>query len=80
MSYAYIIVGPPFRGKFNAERTAELGVFRRVRASLALGELVTIKEEVDGEIVLRTVTPDQVLSKNLSTCGRLISVNYAITY
>ena len=64
MSYAYIIVGPPFRGKFNAERAAELGVFRRDRASLALGELVTIKEEVDGEIVLRTVTPDQVLAKS----------------
>lgn len=64
VSYAYIIVGPRFRGKFNAKRAAELGVFRQDRAPLARGESVTVKVEVDGKTVLRTVTPDQVLAES----------------
>lgn len=65
VSYAYIIVGPRFRGKFNADKAAELGVFRQDRAPLARGQSVTVKVEVDGKIVSRTVTPDQVLSESL---------------
>lgn len=65
MSYAYIIVGPRFRGKFNAERAEELGVFKQDRASLVRGDPVTVKVEVDGETVLRTVTPDQVLGESV---------------
>ena len=64
VSYAYIIVGPRFRGKFNAERATELGVFRRDRALLARGESVTVKVEVDGQTISRTVTPDQVLAES----------------
>ena len=64
VSYAYIIVGPRFRGKFNAKRATELGVFRQDRTTLTRGEPVTVKVEVDGKIVLRTVTPDQVLAES----------------
>jgi ribonuclease Z len=64
VSYAYIIVGPRFRGKFNAKKAEELGVFRQDRAALTRGESVTVKVEVDGKTVLRTVTPDQVLAKS----------------
>ena len=57
-------MGPRYRGKFNAEKAAELGVFKRDRASLARGESVTVQVEVDGKTVSRTVTPDQVLSES----------------
>ena len=64
VSYAYIIVGPRFRGKFNADRATELGVFREDRAKLARGQSVTVKVEVNGKMVSRTVRPDQVLAKS----------------
>jgi ribonuclease Z len=57
-------VGPRYRGKFNADKAAELGVFRQDRAPLARGESVTVKVEVDGKIISRTVTPDQVLAES----------------
>lgn len=62
VSYAYIIVGPRFRGKFNAKRATELGVFREDRAKLAQGQSVTVTMEVDGKTVLRTVRPHEVLA------------------
>lgn len=64
VSYAYIIVGPRFRGKFNAKRATELGVFREDRAKLARGQSVTVKVEVDGKMVSRTVRPDEVLAES----------------
>ena len=65
VSYAYIIVGPRFRGKFNADRATELGVFRQDRAKLARGQSVTVTMEVDGKKVSRTVRPDQVLAESI---------------
>ena len=64
VSYAYIIVGPRFRGKFNAARATELGVFREDRAKLARGQSVTVKVEVDGKTVSRTVHPNEVLAES----------------
>ena len=64
VSYAYIVVGPRFRGKFNADRATELGVFRQDRGKLARGQSVTVQVEVGGKTVSRTVTPDQVLAES----------------
>ena len=68
-------MGPRYRGKFNADKAAELGVFRQDRAPLARGESVTVKVEVDGKIISRTVTPDQVLAESDPPAVGWFSVN-----
>ena len=60
----YLIVGPRYRGKFDAERAKALGIPKgRIRASLAKGEAITFKVEVNGEKVSRTIQPEEVIGK-----------------
>ncbi|KAH7104245.1 hypothetical protein BKA62DRAFT_693992 [Auriculariales sp. MPI-PUGE-AT-0066] len=55
ISLAYICVGPQVRGKFDAERAKELGVFGRNRGKLTRGHTVTLD---DGTVV----TPEMLIA------------------
>ncbi|KAF9565899.1 hypothetical protein CPC08DRAFT_143698 [Agrocybe pediades] len=61
---SYLLVGPQYRGKFNAERAKELGVPQgRLRSVLARGEAITFEVKEGNEIIQRTVQPDEVMAK-----------------
>ncbi|KAI0264706.1 hypothetical protein BC834DRAFT_882205 [Gloeopeniophorella convolvens] len=65
---SYIIVGPRVRGKFNAERAAELGLFGPRRGQVARGETVTFMvDDGSGGKIERTVRPEDCLGENEST-------------
>lgn len=60
----YLVVGPRYRGKFDAAKAKALGIPNgRVRATLAGGQPITIEVEVNGEKAMRTIQPEDVLGK-----------------
>ncbi|KAF8159401.1 hypothetical protein B0H34DRAFT_703302 [Crassisporium funariophilum] len=63
-THAYVIVGPRFRGKFDAAKAAALGVFGRDRSTLAKGKAVTVQVQENGETISREVQPDEVLGES----------------
>ncbi|KAG6877546.1 hypothetical protein C0993_006239 [Termitomyces sp. T159_Od127] len=64
---AYVVVGPRIRGKFNAKAAEELGVpSGPLRAQLTRGNSVTVKSMVDGEMVERTVRPEDCIGESES--------------
>jgi ribonuclease Z len=63
---AYVIVGPRVRGKFDAKKATELGVFGYLRAKLTAGETVTFNVKVGDEVVSRTVHPEDLIGESES--------------
>jgi ribonuclease Z len=62
---SYIVVGPRFRGKFDAKRAKELGIPNGpMRSSLAKGEAVTFEIREGDEVIQRTVNPEEVVGKS----------------
>ena len=61
---AYVLVGPRVRGKFDAQKADELGVFGRLRGKLTKGETVTVKVKVGDETVTRTVRPEDLVGES----------------
>ncbi len=71
---SYLIVGPRYRGKFDADRAKALGIPKgQIRAQLAMGKAITFEVEVNGEQVSRTVQPEEVVGKAdpASVCASL---------
>jgi ribonuclease Z len=63
-STAYIVVGPRVRGKFDAKRAEELGLFGILRGRVARGETVTFTvDDGTGVKVQRTVRPEDCLGE-----------------
>lgn len=61
---SYLVVGPTFRGKFNAEKATELGVPKgKIRSLLARGESITFDVKVGDEIIQRTVRAEDVVAQ-----------------
>jgi len=61
---SYLIVGPQYRGKFNAARAAELGVPQgNLRSVLARGQPITFEVKQGDEMIQRTVQPEEVVAK-----------------
>lgn len=59
---SYLLVGPQYRGKFNAEKALELGIpSGKLRSLLTQGQTVTFDVKEGEETVTRTVTPEEVL-------------------
>ena len=64
VSTAYIVVGPRVRGKFDAKRAEELGLFGPMRGKVARGETVTFTvDDGTGVKVQRTVRPEDCLGE-----------------
>ena len=61
---SYLIVGPRYRGKFNAEKASELGVVGLDRCRLTRGETITITVNVGGETIERVIRPEDVIGKS----------------
>jgi ribonuclease Z len=63
-STAYIVVGPRVRGKFDAKRAEELGLFGALRGKVTRGETVTFTvDDGTGVKVQRTVRPEDCLAE-----------------
>ena len=71
-STAYIVVGPRVRGKFDAKRAQELGLYGPLRGKVARGETVsfTVDDGAGGE-VQRTVKPEDCMGEHETTKVRL---------
>lgn len=61
---AYVLVGPRIRGKFDAQKADEMGVFGRLRGKLTKGETVTIKVKVGDETMTKTVHPEDLIGES----------------
>ncbi|KAF8075182.1 hypothetical protein FPV67DRAFT_1476334 [Lyophyllum atratum] len=62
---AYIVVGPRIRGKFDVRAATALGVpSGPLRGQLTKGMTVTFKVKVDGEMVERTVRPEDCIGES----------------
>ena len=62
---SYIIVGPRYRGKFDAKRAKELGIPQGPqRSALAKGEAITFEIREGNEVIQRTVKPEEVIGKS----------------
>ncbi|KAF8956934.1 hypothetical protein BDZ97DRAFT_1848960 [Flammula alnicola] len=62
---SYLVIGPRYRGKFDAEKAVELGVPRGpLRGRLSKGETITFDVKVGGETIQRTVKPEEVIGKS----------------
>lgn len=71
-STAYIVVGPRVRGKFNAKRAEELGLYGPLRGRVARGETVTFTvDDGTGAKVQRTVKPEDCMGEHETTRVRL---------
>ena len=71
-STAYIVVGPRVRGKFNAKRAEELGLYGPLRGRVARGETVTFTvDDGTGAKVQRTVKPEDCMGEHETTKVRL---------
>ncbi|KIM44447.1 hypothetical protein M413DRAFT_431468 [Hebeloma cylindrosporum] len=69
---SYIVVGPRFRGKFDAKRAKELGIPEGpLRSNLAKGETITFETQKGDEVIQRTVKPEEVIGKS-ETPGAII--------
>ncbi|PCH45067.1 hypothetical protein WOLCODRAFT_155082 [Wolfiporia cocos MD-104 SS10] len=59
----YILVGPRSRGKFDAKKADELGVFRADRAKLTKGQSVVVTvDDGDGNKIERIVLPEDCVA------------------
>ncbi|KAI0251929.1 hypothetical protein BJV78DRAFT_1207788 [Lactifluus subvellereus] len=67
-STAYIVVGPRVRGKFDAKRAQELGLYGPLRGKVARGETVsfTVDDGAGGK-VQRTVRPEDCMGEHETT-------------
>jgi ribonuclease Z len=54
---AYVVVGPSVRGKFDVEKSVELGVPKNMRSRLTRGENVTVTVNEGDMTVERVVRP-----------------------
>jgi len=78
---AYVIVGPPIRGKFDAAKAKDLNVpFGRQRGELTRGNAITFMvPDESGGMVERTVQPDEVVGPSecpsVSTAYSFFSVS-----
>jgi len=71
-SAAYIVVGPQVRGKFDAKRAEELGLYGPLRGKVARGETVTFTvDDGVGGVVQRTVRPEDCVGEHEITKVRL---------
>jgi ribonuclease Z len=61
---SYLVVGPRYRGKFNAEKARELGVVGPDRSRLTRGETITITVKVGEETIERLIKPEDVIGKS----------------
>jgi len=80
---SYIVVGPRFRGKFDAKRAKELGIPQGpLRGSLAKGEAITFEIQEGGEVIQRTVKPEEVVGKSEppEVCYLLSSFLHSLTF
>jgi ribonuclease Z len=67
-STAYIVVGPHVRGKFDAKRAEELGLYGPLRGRVARGETVTFTvDDSAGGKVQRTVRPEDCVGEHEAT-------------
>jgi ribonuclease Z len=72
LSTAYIVVGPRVRGKFDAKRAEELGLYGPLRGKVARGETVSlIVDDGAGGKVQRTVKPEDCVGVHETTKVRL---------
>ncbi len=60
---SYLVIGPQYRGKFNAEKARELGVVGPDRGRLTKGETITIQVKVGEELVESVIKPEDVLGE-----------------
>jgi ribonuclease Z len=71
-STAYIVVGPHVRGKFDAKRAEELGLYGPLRGRVTRGETVTFTvDDGTGAKVQRTVRPEDCMGEHETTKVRL---------
>ncbi|KDR80789.1 hypothetical protein GALMADRAFT_153220 [Galerina marginata CBS 339.88] len=62
---SYLLVGPQYRGKFNADKAKALGIpAGTLRSRLARGETVTFDVQENGATVQRTVRSEEVVAKS----------------
>ncbi|KAH9174677.1 hypothetical protein EDB89DRAFT_1949681 [Lactarius sanguifluus] len=67
-STAYIVVGPRVRGKFDAKRAEELGLYGPLRGNVARGESVTLTvDDGAGGTLQRTVKPEDCVGEHETT-------------
>lgn len=72
---SYFIVGPKYRGKFDAAKAKELKIPNGpLRAKLTRGEAITFNVVIDGETISRTVQPDDVVGKPDTPGVRALSI------
>ncbi|KAH9479322.1 tRNAse Z TRZ4, mitochondrial [Psilocybe cubensis] len=70
---SYILVGPQYRGKFNAQRALELGIPNgKLRSQLAQGQTVTFEVKEEEETIIKTVRPEEVLGVAEKTAAIVI--------
>jgi ribonuclease Z len=68
LSTAYIVVGPRVRGKFDAKRASELGLYGPLRGKVARGETVSFAvDDGAGGKVQRTVRPEDCMGEHETT-------------
>ena len=74
-SMAYIVVGPRVRGKFDAKRAEELGLYGSLRGKVARGESVTFTvDDGAGGTLQRTVKPEDCMGEHETTKVRLLNL------
>jgi len=59
---AYFVVGPQYRGTFDAEKAKALGVVGANRGLLAQGKPVTVQIKEGDKMVERIVQPGEVIA------------------
>jgi ribonuclease Z len=68
LSTAYIVVGPRVRGKFDAKRAEELGLYGPLRGKVVRGETVSFAvDDGAGGKVQRTVRPEDCMGDHETT-------------
>lgn len=74
-SMAYIVVGPHVRGKFDARRAEELGLYGPLRGKVARGESVTFTvDDGAGGTFQRTVKPEDCVGEHETTKVRPLNL------
>ncbi|KAJ7089838.1 hypothetical protein B0H15DRAFT_273688 [Mycena belliarum] len=60
-TFAYVVVGPSVRGKFDVEKSIALGVPKNKRSQLTRGENITVTVKEGDELVEKVVRPEDCI-------------------
>lgn len=61
---SYLVMGPQYRGKFDAEKAHSLGIKGPDRGRLTKGETITIQVQDGDSVIERVIKPEDVIGES----------------